>query len=263
MNEEIASRPTSSFPSMVWPPAIPKGYLDAAAKKALAIQRSSFLRLLDPTRVLQPVEPGAKVPEHVIARLKEQVSREADAIINKHSSSLPEDCARAPGHLQVAALAISAQRTLLQEAKSESGDYLTASALKVRWAVADSLGVVAPPDGTEPTAVAVQYIPNSIALSLTGAMWIESRRRSMTARMMVNFETDLGKGFTIEPIDELPEPSRALTKCFYHDLLKSEGEDVLLLSPVFTALHASTWAGVPKFEFENENDCGRCRFIFR
>ena len=236
-------RPTSSFSFHGVAPGHLEGSLDAGREEGArnpTFCHSCVYFIRRAFSMVWPVEPGAKVPEHAIALAQRAgIKREVGCNHQQAFSSLPEDCARAPGHLQVAALAMSAQRTLLQEAKSESGDYLTASALKVRWAVADSLGVVAPPDGTEPTAVAVQYIPNSIALSLTGAMWIESRRRSMTARMMANFETDLGKGFTIEPIDELPEPSRALTKCFYHDLLKSE-ERTYRCSRLLTALHAST-----------------------
>ena len=101
-----------------------------------------------------------------------------------------------------------------------------------------------------------------IALTLTGWLFIESRRRSMAVRMMANFETDLGPAFAIEPLDGQPEPSRVMTRCYYHGVLRSEGDDVLTLSPVFTALHGASWSGMPGFEFESDEASGRCTFIF-
>ena len=88
-------------------------------------------------------------------------------------------------------------------------------------------------------------------------LWLPSRRLSMLGRMMANFERDLGAAFTLEALE--PAPSRRLTRCFYRDLLAREGEDDL--APVFTALHAATWAGVPGFAFEAEAD-GQCTFLF-
>ena len=125
--------------------------------------------------------------------------------------------------------------------------------------MADALGVVAPPDGTEPYAVPVQWVPNKIALALTGALWLPSRRTSMVSRMMSNWEADLGEAFTLEEVG--PAPSRRLTRCFYGELIAREGEDVAELAPVFTALHAATWAGVPGFSFAQAAD-GTCTFTF-
>ena len=250
-----------------WPyELLPKGALDKIALKAMELQRSTFLRVLQPGRILAPIDPAAKLSEAEAARVKKVIDAEADELIAKHIGSLPEDCARAPGHLQMAALAMAAQRSLLREAKADGGEtYLTASGLKARWAVADSLGVVAAPDGTRPYAVPIQYVPNTLALAATGGYFFESRRRVMTARMMANFETDLGPAFAIEPLDGLPEPSRQLTRCYYHEVLKAEGDDVVTLGAVFTALHEATWSGVPGFEFESEEGGGdgRCKFIFR
>ena len=253
----------------MWPyELLPKGALDKIAVKALAFQRSTFLRVLQPGRILEPLDPEAsKLSETEATRVKEAIDAEADELIAKHIDSLPEDCARAPGHLQMAALAMAAQRTLLREARADGGErYLTASGLKARWAVADALGVVAPPDGTRPYAVPVQRLPNTLALAVTGGYFFESRRRSMTARMMANFETDLGPAFAIEPLEGLAEPSRQLTRCYYHDVLSTEGDDVVTLGQVFTAMHEATWSGVPGFEFECDEDGsgdGWCRFIFR
>ena len=192
-------------------------------------------------------------------RVKSTINEEAHALFAKHADALP-DCQRAPGHLQFATLAMAAQRTLLREAKE--GDYLAVSGFKARYAVADAVGVVAPPDGSTAWAVNVQYVPNKIALALTGALWISSRRQSMASRMMDNFVIDLGQAFDIVPLEGAPEPSRVLTRCFYHDLLHAEGDDVALLSAVFGKLHESSWAGVPGFRFSRDEDTGSCEFVF-
>lgn len=250
---------SGKFRAMQWPPRLAKGALDNVAAKAFKFQRTAFLRLLEVDRALVPVDPEEKLPADVDSRVKSDIEQVADNLIAKHSSSLP-DCKRAPGHLQLTALAMAAQRTLLQEARGRDADnYLTTSQLKVRSVVADALGVVAPPDGTAPVAVPVQWVPNRIALTLTGALWLPSRRQSMTERMMNNFEADLGAGFEIEALD--PPPSRRLTRCFYRDVLAREGDDVQVLGPVFTALHGVVWAGVPRFEFDAEED-GTCTFRF-
>ena len=251
---------------MVWPPRIPPGALDAIAARALAFQRRSFLKMLRFSDALRlpleddddPTKPKP-LPEATVSRVRSIIDTSADELIDKHLAALPEGCKRSPGHLQMVSLALAAHRSLLHEARA-SDEYLATSALKVRSVVADALGVVAPPDGTEPFAVPVQWVPNKIALGLTGALWIPSRRASMAARMMTNFEIDLGPGFTLEPIE--PEPSRRLTRCFYRELLSLESdEEADLLGPVFTAMHAATWAGVPGFEFDAE-ESGACTFRF-
>ena len=91
-----------------------------------------------------------------------------------------------------------------------------------------------------------------------------NRRPVVIERMMSNFEADLGEAFTLEPIDHTP--SRRMVRCFYHDFFLAEDE--LTLPRIFTAMHGSTWEGVPGFEFvvpdgvEKETD-GQCSFIFR
>ena len=137
----------------------------------------------------------------------------------------------------------AAHRSLLHEARA-SDEYLATSALKVRSVVADALGVVAPPDGTEPFCRPVQWVPTKIALGLTGALWIPSRRASMAARMMTNFEIDLDLDSRLSRSSW--SPHGRLTRCFYRELLSLESdEEAELLGPVFTAMHAATWAGVP------------------
>lgn len=249
---------------MVWPPTIPRGALDAAARRALALQRSTFLRMLNVERALTPVDSDdvqdarPKLPAGTESHVKKAVETAADAIITRHTEGLPQGCARAPGHLQLVALAIAAQRVLLSEARG--GEYMITSALKTRSIVADALGVVAPADGTEPVAVPVMWLPNRIALGVTGGLWLPSRRRSMVERMMNNFEVDLGAAFVLEPLE--PSPSRRLRQCFYRELLKREGDDAEVLSALFTALHAATWAGVPGFLFESDEETGACEFVF-
>ena len=138
----------------------------------------------------------------------------------------------------------------------QGDNYLATSPLKVRSVVSDALGVVAAP---EPYAVPVQWVPNKIAMALTGALWLPSRRQSMVSRMRANFEADLGRCFRIEELE--PSPSFRMTHCFYRELIDREGDDVAPLGPIFTALHGVTWAGVPGFAFEAKED-GECTFRF-
>ena len=246
---------------MVWPPRIPKGALDNMARRALAFQRSHFFKQLKVERALVPLEEDAEIDADAIAKVKAKIETSCDALTERHETLLPASCARAPGHLQIATLAIAAQRTLLHEARSNADRYMTSSGLKVRSVVADALGVVAPADGTAPKAVAVQYVPNMIALGMTGALWIESRRRSMVERMVDNFRRDLGPSFVLEELQ--PAPSFAVRRCFYASLLREEGEHELL-APLFTALHEPTFSGVPGFEFVADDEVsGQCSFIFR
>lgn len=251
---------------MVWPPRIPKGALDNMARRALAFQRTHFFKQLKVERALVPLESiseEAAIDADAIANIKAKIEAACDALTERHETSLPASCARAPGHLQIATLAIAAQRTLLHEARSNADRYMTSSGLKVRSVVADALGVVAPADGTAPKAVAVQYVPNMIALGMTGALWIESRRRSMVERMVDNFQRDLGPAFDVQELEDQPEPSFAVRRCFYASLLREEGEHELL-APLFTALHEPTFSGVPGFEFvANDEVSGQCSFIFR
>ena len=241
---------------MPWPPAIPVGALDAVAARALRFQRSTFLKMLQVHRALRPLDPEQKLAEATTLEVKAALEATADAIMEKHAPSLPDGCARAPGHLQVVSLALAAQRELLSAARS-SDSFMATSPFAVRSVVADALGVVAPPDGTPPYAVPVQWVPNKIALAITGALWLPSRRESMAIRMMRNFEIDLGPAFALEELE--PEPSRRLTRCFYRELLTQEGDDVL--GPVFTEMHGASFAGVPGFDFASEAD-GTCTLRF-
>lgn len=257
---------------MQWPPKIPIGALDSVARRALAFQRTHFLKSLKLENALVPhgtaevaLQHGtaAKVPETTVSTLKSAIESTADELAGRYAEDLPSSCNRAPGHLQIVTLAIAAQRCILDEARTNSAMYLTTSGMRVRSVVADALGVVAPPDGTPPKAVPVQYVPNMIALGLCGALWSESRRRSMATRMVDNFARDLGECFLLEPLDDHPAPSMALRYCFYSALLREEGEHDLL-APVFTALHEPTFSGVPEFEFEvSDQTSGECKFIFR
>ena len=116
----------------MWPPPIRRGALDAVAARALALQRSSFLRMLRVDRALRPVD-DASAPlqlDQAALRVKAGLGERADALIEKHATTLPSTCKRAPGHLQVVALAIAAQRELLNEARSSEA-YMAVTALKV------------------------------------------------------------------------------------------------------------------------------------
>lgn len=255
----------------MWPPRIPDGALDSVARRALAFQRSHFLKSLKLERALIPAESIArdehrsapKLPQSTTLALTSAIDDASNALASKYAERLPSGCARAPGHLQIVSLAIAAQRIILSEARARQDLYLATSSLRVRSCVADALGVVAPPDGTPPKAVAVQYVPNMIALGLCGALWSAPRRRSMATRMVENFQRDLGACFVLEPLEGYPAPSVILRRCFYSELLQEEDERPLL-GPVLTALHEPTFSGVPQFEFEvSDHESGECRFIFR
>ena len=124
--------------------------MKAAAQQAAQAQRFSFFRILRVQDVLLAADPDqhpkAEMQKHH-TRVKEEISANADAIIADWEGRLPADCDRAPVHLQMAALALSAQRTMLEEAKHER--YLLANAHKVRSTVSGALGVLAPPDGSD------------------------------------------------------------------------------------------------------------------
>jgi hypothetical protein len=246
--------------NVMWPPRFNPAVVEEAAKQALAFQRFSFFRILRVNDALVPpelAEAGEKLSPSDVAAVKRATEEAADEIIGRHTSRLPPNCKRAPAHLQMAALALAAQR-VLEDEDERRGTALIDSKLKMRSWVANACGVYAPPDGvTAPSAVPAMYIPNKIAMTLTGALWLERRRRPMLERMVANFEADLGAAFEIETIE--PSPSRRLRRCFYHDLFEVEGEPVL--QPVFSAIHETTWAGVPGFRFVREQG-GQCSFLF-
>lgn len=243
----------------MWPPKASAAFVDAAAQRALAFQRYTFFRLLRVNDALATTgedDAGEKVDPAAIDAVKRATEEAAEDLMSKHAKNLP-DCKRAPAHLQMAALALGAQRSL-EEAEASQGTALIGSKLKMRSIVANAVGVFAPPDGSsEPVAVPAMWVPNRIAMTITGAMWLESRRGPMLERMMANFEADLGHAFILEQIE--PTPSRRLRRCFYHNFFEAEGEP--MMQPVFSAIHATTWAGVPGFRFERAED-GQCSFVF-
>lgn len=99
---------------------IGKSMLSAAAKKASQAQRSAFFSLLRTHDFLVPVNPAAsKESKNHMLHVKEEVKQEAESLIARYSSVIPSDCERAPVHLQMAALALSAQRVLLREGDRE------------------------------------------------------------------------------------------------------------------------------------------------
>ena len=248
---------------MAWLPP-PRGrLLDAAALKAAEMQRTAFLQMLRLRMgdVLQPLDPDrGPLAKEDVARVTARINDAADALYAAHLDSLPADCNRASVHLQMASLALAAQRELLQEAKRD--DYVLCNALKVRAAVANALGVVAPPDGTEPEEVGGMWLPNKLSLLFTGALFVPERRHTIVERMMHNFEVDLGKGFTMVALE--PAPSRRMAKCFYASFLEEEAirdptAEPRVLVPVFQAMHGATFHGVPGFSFErDESGHGGC-----
>lgn len=240
----------------------------AAMRQAQQGQRSAFFAVLRVHDFLMPADPDeAKASVDmlgrpsgrlldVVERVKNECAAEADAISARHIDAM-QDCGRAATHLQLAALALSAQRCLLREAASSS-DYVHTGddTLSARSVVANALGVIAPPDGSVPYSVPAMWLPNRTAVMLS---W----NRAATIRGMVaNFETDLGKGFELSPLE--PAPSCQLTRCLYTDFLRDEGEPLMM--PIFHALHEATFKGVPGYEFEPPEagvEGSGCTFWFR
>ena len=92
----------------------------------------------------------------------------------------------------------------------------------MRAAVANAMGVVAPPDGSACYEVGGMWLPNRLSLLFSGSLLWTERRRTLLERMMRNFEADLGAGFEIAPLDLAPSPSRRMTRCFYASFLEHE-----------------------------------------
>jgi len=219
--------------------------MQAAARKAASVQRTTFfsmIRIKD-CLVLNGSNPQ-KLSADTIAGVKADIGRSADDLIEAYTPLLPPNCERAPAHLQMAALALGAQRTLFRAAAA--ADYKPASSLEVRWVVGGALGVVAPPAGEEPWAVPVNYVPNRLSMIITGSIWLPNQRKSMVTRMLTNWRKDLGEAFDVEPMD--PEPSCRMTRCLYTDFLRHAGEsEAPVLVPLFHCLHAATFKGVHGF----------------
>ena len=229
------------------------GMMRAAAQKAAEVQRSTFMRMLRVGDVIQPsVQGGPAADAHAV---KAAISDSADALIARHESKLPEGCERAPAHLSMAACAVASQRVLLREAQS-------ADAHKVCSIVAGALGVFVRPDGSDVAAVPVMWLPNRLASVFSGAVLFRSRKLALLERLIGNYERDLGAAFELEQLD--PPPSRMLRRCFYHEFCEAEeeaGGNALVLAPVFQAIHAATFSGVPGFDAQLR-DGGRVEFRF-
>mmetsp|Transcript_51144 Transcript_51144/g.169450 ORF Transcript_51144/g.169450 Transcript_51144/m.169450 type:complete len:242 (+) Transcript_51144:29-754(+) len=233
--------------------------LQAAARKAAAVQRSSFFSLLRVKDVLVPQATAAEpLSDDAVARVKEDISQSADALIEAHKPLLPENCERAPAHLQMAALALAAQRHLLH-VSATTDELNLVDAAEVRWVVGGAIGVVAPPNGEEPWAVPVNYVPNRLSMVITGSVWFPGRRRKMVERMLANWRADLGEAFATAPAE--PAPSCRMTKCLYTEFLHEAGDEHAEdLTPLFHALHSATFAGVTGFRASSERD-GRGRWM--
>ncbi|KAL1514813.1 hypothetical protein AB1Y20_003898 [Prymnesium parvum] len=232
--------------------------MHAASRAAADAQRKAFFTLLRVQDFLIPVDAAvAKAsldpfgrPKGAAAeearRVKEDAAREADALVARHAAALPAGCVRAAAHLQMAALAVGAQRTLLQAAAREEYGWGGGETLRARSVVAGALGVVAPPDGSAPYGAAVMWLPNRTAVALS---W---DKKATVARMVENFKADLGEAFELQPVD--PAPSVRMTRCLYTEILRAEGEP--MLAPIFWALHEATFKGVPAYSFEPSQEQG-------
>jgi len=245
--------------------------IKAATKAVIEGQRKAFFATLRVQDFLVPVDAEAAkaaldalgrptgAAANVAERVKAEAAEEAEDLVSRHAAALlPSECHRAPTHLQMAALALGAQRALLREAAKEEYGWAGEDTLRARTIVAGALGVVAPPDGSTPYGAPVMWLPNRAAVTLS---W---DKQATVRRMVDNFKVDLGQGFDVEPLE--PAPSVCMTRCLYTDFCRAEGEPTL--APVFWAQHEATFKGVPGYEFEapdlaGGDDAARCSFWFR
>mmetsp|Transcript_76148 Transcript_76148/g.126901 ORF Transcript_76148/g.126901 Transcript_76148/m.126901 type:complete len:229 (-) Transcript_76148:81-767(-) len=227
--------------------------LSKAAKKVSQSQRSAFFALLRTHDFLVPTSAHASDQKELAKRVAEDVAEEADALIARYRPALPVACERAPVHLQMASLALGAQRTLLREADKEAFGWTGGEQLRARSVVAGALGVVAAPDGSTPYGAPVMWLPNRMAHTFS---W---NKAATLERMVDNFQADLGLAFELEQIE--PAPSRRMVRCLYTDFFRAEGEPLLI--PVFRALHEATFKGVPSFSFETSDEGPDCTFWFK
>ena len=89
--------------------------LDAAARQAAEIQRKAFLHMLGLRigDVLQPLDPDrGPIAKEEVGRIFEQINEATETLCTTYADTLPADCARAPVHLQMVSLALSAQEVL-------------------------------------------------------------------------------------------------------------------------------------------------------
>ena len=181
----------------------------AAMQKAREGQRAAFMTILRVHDFLvpedaaaaklaidalgRPAGEGARTAE----RVKEACAAEADALIAKYLDApfMVPDCDRAAAHLQMAALAIGAQRSMLQEAASGTYLHTNDDTLKARSVVAGALGVVAPESGEQPYGTPVMWLPNRAAITLS---W---DKQATLLGMVNNFEADLYSSLANSNID--------------------------------------------------------------
>ena len=142
-----------------WPPRFARAWVDKAAQKVIAAQRKVFITMLGHQipKAIVPLDGAGPLDAAVVERVKDATQHAAALLIEKHMNSLPDGCPRAPAHLQMVSLTIAAQREIFAEARREGSDYQATTQFRVRSSVADLLGVVAPPDGTEPVAVPASW----------------------------------------------------------------------------------------------------------
>ena len=212
--------------------------------RANSIQWKAFFSTLR----VKPLLTGAvqSLEDRVV---NEMIETDAEKLIQEHTPKLPDGCVRAPVHLQMASLALSAQRTLHRLRVEQCQE---SNVLEVRQVVAGALGVHAPGDGADPTAVPILQISNQMNMLFAGGFFSADRRAKRLETMVQNFEKDLGLAFTLEPIE--PSPSVQMKQCFYTSFLEAEGE--VILCPIFQELHKSTFAGTAGYTFKPDPEGG-------
>ena len=91
------------------------GVRDAAARQAAEIQRKAFLHMLGLRigDVLQPLDPDrGPISKEDVAHIFKRINEATETLCTTYADTLPADCARAPVHLQMVSLALSAQEVL-------------------------------------------------------------------------------------------------------------------------------------------------------
>ena len=89
--------------------------VDAAARSAAKAQRAAFFKMLRVADVLTPVDAASATKawqREVHGRALRRIEEGAEAICERHAGRLPDGCSRGAAHLQMASLALAAQRVL-------------------------------------------------------------------------------------------------------------------------------------------------------
>ena len=97
------------------------GSLKSAGSKVmdtvLKMQRLTFLKAMPFRKLAAGI--GVEVKDSDANAWRTQIESEADALVERHTPELPEDCERAATHLQLVSLGLAGYRVLGKQLRSE------------------------------------------------------------------------------------------------------------------------------------------------